>query len=93
MAKRADKMHWAESRDPDLEPWDDEEEEDVVTVLRLVKRPDGRSELVEMPLTRELYLNPRLEDKMTQGQVHGDVLVELKELLGWAGARPPQRDA
>ncbi len=48
---------------------------------RVVERPDGRLELVEMPLTRELYLNPRLEDKMTQGQVHGDVLAELKELL------------
>jgi len=81
MAKPADKMSWAESRDPELEPLDDEEEEDVVTLQRVVKRPDGRLELVEMPLTRELYLNPRLEDKMTQGQVHGDVLAELKELL------------
>src|SRR6476659_7825749 len=81
MAKPADKMSWAESRDPDLEPLDDEEEEGVVTLQRVVKRPDGRLELLEMPLTRELYLNPRLEDKMTQGQVHGDVLAELKELL------------
>ena len=81
MAKPANKMSWAESRDPDLEPLDDEEEEDVVTLQRVVKRPDGRLELLEMPLTRELYLNPRLEDKMTQGQVHGDVLAELKELL------------
>ncbi len=81
MAKPADKMSWGESRDPDLEPWDDAEEENVVMLQRVVERPDGRLELVEMPLTRELYLNPRLEDKMTQGQVHGDVLAELKELL------------
>jgi Uma2 family endonuclease len=81
MAKPADKMSWAERRDPDLAPLNDEEE-GVVTLQRVVERPDGRLELVEMPLTRELYLNPRLEDKMTRGQVHGDVLVELKELLG-----------
>ncbi len=79
MAKRADEMSWAES--PDRESWDDAEEENVVMLQRVVERPDGRLELVEMPLTRELYLNPRLEDKMTQGQVHGDVLAELKELL------------
>ncbi|MFY9826857.1 MAG: hypothetical protein WAM82_36215, partial [Thermoanaerobaculia bacterium] len=49
---------------------------------RWVERPGGGFELLEMPLTLELYLNPRLGDKMTQGELHGDLLVELKELLG-----------
>lgn len=49
---------------------------------RWVERPGGGFELVEMPLTLELYLNPRLGDKMTQGELHADLLAELKELLG-----------
>ncbi|HSS75252.1 MAG TPA: Uma2 family endonuclease [Thermoanaerobaculia bacterium] len=57
---------------------------------RWVERPGGGFEPVEMPLTLELYLNPRLEDKTTQGELHADLLAELKELLG--RYFKPQRD-
>jgi Uma2 family endonuclease len=49
---------------------------------RWVEHPGGGFELLEMPLTLELYLNPRLGDKLTQGELHADLMAELKELLG-----------
>jgi Uma2 family endonuclease len=73
-------MSWPEDSEPELELQDEEEGE--VMLQRWVERPGGGFELLEMPLTLELYLNPRLGDKMTQGELHGDLLVELKELLG-----------
>ena len=48
---------------------------------RWVEQPDGHFELVELPLTPELYLNPQLEDKMTQGKVHANLMRDLAELL------------
>lgn len=48
---------------------------------RWVEQPDGHFELIELPLTRELYLNPQLEDKMTQGKLHADLMRDLAELL------------
>ncbi|MFY9826932.1 MAG: Uma2 family endonuclease, partial [Thermoanaerobaculia bacterium] len=80
MAKPAHEMSWPEDSEPELELQD--EEDGVVMLQRWVERPGGGFELLEMPLTLELYLNPRLGDKMTQGELHGDLLVELKELLG-----------
>lgn len=81
MAKPAHEMSWLEDSDPELELRDDEKEGEVM-LQRWVERPGGGFELVEMPLTLELYLNPRLGDKMTQGELHADLLAELKELLG-----------
>lgn len=51
------------------------------TLLRWVERPDGELELVELPLTPELFLDPRLEDKWSQGQAHDDTACELRDLL------------
>src|SRR4029077_4441703 len=59
------------------------DDENGVTLLqRWVERPDGSLELVEIPLTPELFLDPQLEDKMVQGEYHADLMAELKELLG-----------
>lgn len=51
------------------------------TLLRWVERPDGELELVELPLTPELFLDPQLEDKWVQGQAHDDTACELRDLL------------
>ena len=51
------------------------------TLLRWVERPAGELELVELPLTPELFLNPRREDKWVQGQAHDDTACELRDLL------------
>ena len=66
--------------EPDHELADGEPSE--VTILqRWVERPDGRMELVELPLTPELFLDPQLEDTMVQGRPHGLVRRFLTELL------------
>lgn len=90
MAKPAWRMPWPEGDEPDFELEDDDQQEGAVVVQRVVKHRDGRLELVELPLTRERYLNPRYGDKLTQGELHADVLAELKELLG--RLFKPQRD-
>lgn len=43
---------------------------DVPVVQRCVARPDGRIELLELPLTRELFLDPQYGDKLVQGNPH-----------------------
>jgi Uma2 family endonuclease len=90
MAKPAWKMPWPEGDEPDFELEDDDQQEGSVVLQRWVEQPDGRFELVELPLTRERYLNPRIGDKFTQGELHADVMGELKELLG--RLFKPQRD-
>ncbi|HEV2854919.1 MAG TPA: Uma2 family endonuclease [Thermoanaerobaculia bacterium] len=57
------------ARKPSHEPeiLDDDE---VVHLQRWIERPDGSFELLERPLTPEDFLNPQLEDKMTQGRAH-----------------------
>lgn len=55
--------------------------EDPVVLQRWVEQPDGHFELVELPLTPELYLNPQLEDKIMQGKLHADMMRDLAELL------------
>ncbi|HEV7504416.1 MAG TPA: Uma2 family endonuclease [Thermoanaerobaculia bacterium] len=50
-------------------------------LLRYVERPDGRMELLETPLTREDYLNPRLGDKWVQGKPHGEAILDLFDRL------------
>jgi Uma2 family endonuclease len=57
------------------------DEEPGMTLERWVERPDGRMELVEMPLTPELFLNPQVGDHMTQGKRHGDTARQIADLL------------
>jgi Uma2 family endonuclease len=93
MAKPAWRMPWPEGDEPDepdFELEDDDQQEGAVVLQRWVEQPDGRFALVELPLTRELYLNPRIGDKLTQGELHGDVMADLKGLLG--RHFKPQRD-
>lgn len=52
-----------------------------MTLERWVERPDGRMELVSMPLTPELFLNPQVGDHMTQGKRHGDTARQIADLL------------
>ncbi|MEO6193999.1 MAG: Uma2 family endonuclease [Thermoanaerobaculia bacterium] len=67
---------------PPEESEEPEDDENGVTLLqRWVERPGGRLELVEIPLTPELFLDPQLEDKMVQGEFHASLMAELKELL------------
>jgi Uma2 family endonuclease len=70
---------WKTPRDES--DWPDDEN-GVTLLQRWVERPDGSSELVEIPLTPELFLDPQLEDKMVQGEFHADLMAEFKELLG-----------
>jgi Uma2 family endonuclease len=87
MAEPAWKTPRGKSEEPDLGILENEEPdlellgEDVILLERWVERPDGRMELLHKPLTREDYLNPLFGDKWLQGQAHGDLLVELTELL------------
>ena len=71
---------------PVEEPWspgsaDSEETAKGSTLLRWIERPGGELELVELPLTPELFLDPQLEDKWVQGQAHDDTACELRDLL------------
>jgi Uma2 family endonuclease len=59
-----------------------DDEPSTVTILqRWVERPDGSMELLELPLTPELFLNPELEDTMVQGRTHGLVRAYFTEML------------
>lgn len=58
------------------------DEEPGITLQRWVEGPGGRMELVEVPLTPELFLNPQVGDKMTQGKRHGDTVHQIFDLLG-----------
>ncbi|HEX3126150.1 MAG TPA: Uma2 family endonuclease [Thermoanaerobaculia bacterium] len=57
------------------------DEEPGITLQRWVERPGGRMELVEMPLTPELFLNPQVGDHMSQGKRHGDTARQIADLL------------
>ncbi|MDA4744972.1 hypothetical protein, partial [Enterobacter hormaechei] len=48
---------------------------------RWIERPDGRMELIELPLTPELFLDPQFEDSMVQGGLHAFVRRNLADLL------------
>src|SRR6187549_120406 len=56
------------------------DEEPGITLQRWVEGPGGRMELVEMPLTPELFLNPQVGDKMTQGKRHGETVHQIADL-------------
>jgi Uma2 family endonuclease len=58
-----------------------EEAEELSVLQRWIELPDGRLELLELPLTPELFLDPELDDKMVQGELHDDTSVEIKNLL------------
>jgi Uma2 family endonuclease len=58
-----------------------DDEEPGITLQRWVERPGGRIELVEMPLTPELFLNPQVGDHMTQGTRHGNTARQIADLL------------
>jgi len=51
------------------------------SLLRWVKRPDGRRELLDLPLTRELFLDPQLGDSMVQGDWHDITAGEIAGIL------------
>jgi len=65
--------------EPDL--LDELDEEPGILLDRWVERPGGRMELVSMPLTPELFLNPQVGDKMTQGKRHFDTTRQIAERL------------
>lgn len=62
-------------------PLDEDEEDCGGIIQRLVERPDGSFEFVDLPLTPERFLNPGLEDRMVQGGPHSKTLFRLQELL------------
>jgi Uma2 family endonuclease len=80
MAEPARKTSRGESRELDSGLPDDELS-DIVLLQRWVERPDGRMELLEIPLTPEDFLNPRYGDKWLQGREHSELTLELFELL------------
>ncbi|HEX3125937.1 MAG TPA: Uma2 family endonuclease [Thermoanaerobaculia bacterium] len=57
------------------------DEEPGITLERWVEGPDGRMRLVVMPLTPELFLNPEVGDKMTQGTTHSDTARRIADRL------------
>lgn len=70
-------------RPPQVED-DDFEPEDASSggfVHRWVEGPDGTSELLELPLTPEYFLDPQVGDQMVQGLLHGTVVRKLAELV------------
>lgn len=58
-----------------------EDGEPGITLQRWVQRPGGKMELVELPLTPELFLNPQLGDKWMQGKRHYKAAHELFGIL------------
>jgi Uma2 family endonuclease len=79
MAEPARKPQLRESTTPARR--DDEDELSGSTVLRVLRRPNGRSEIVELPLTREIFLNPQKGDKFIQGDLHSQTAISLWERL------------
>lgn len=62
---------------PQKDAGPDDETSGTATFLRWVERPDGRLELLELPLTPEVFLDPQLEDQMTQGERHSKTTRDL----------------
>jgi Uma2 family endonuclease len=53
------------------------DEEPGMTLERWVERPGGRMELVVMPLTPELFLNPEFGDHISNGKRHTDTARQI----------------
>jgi Uma2 family endonuclease len=68
-----------ERPDNDSGPWLD----------RWVVLPDGSCDLLELPLTRELFLDPQIGDQMVQGSFHGEALRMLCDLIERSLASEP----
>ena len=79
MAEPARKTLTGKQWAPERETLEDSFEEP--TLLRWVKGPEGRMELLELPLTRELFLDPQLGDTMTQGEWHDITAHEITGIL------------
>jgi Uma2 family endonuclease len=75
MGEPAWKLPPAESDEPD------DDSTGAVLVQRWVERADGGFELLEWPPTVEDYLDPQLEDKLTQGRPHSELCHLLFEVL------------
>jgi hypothetical protein len=56
-------------------------DDEPALLQRWVERPDGRLELLEIPLTPEDFLDPQLEDSMVQGRPHSLARHDLVGLL------------
>src|SRR5690349_3427389 len=54
---------------------------DAPVLQRWVERPDGCMEVLELPLTRELFLDPQYGDKLVQGNPHVSTVNSLYERL------------
>lgn len=63
------------ARKPDPAPYEPS------VLLRHVRRPDGSVELLELPLTRELFLDPKIGDKMVQGFPHVRTVLHIFGLV------------
>jgi Uma2 family endonuclease len=79
MGEPARKLPVGESRTGHRVP--DGEPSGINVLQRWVERADGRMELLELPLTPELFLDPQLGDKMVQGFPHVRVIFSLYELI------------
>lgn len=80
MAEPARKTPTRESRTPGHEA-SDEKPSGIPVLQRWVERAGGCMELLELPLTPELFLDPQLEDKMVQGSIHSRTVYMLQERL------------
>lgn len=58
-----------------------EDEEPGLTLLRWVEDPGGKLRQVEIPLTPEIFLNPRVTDQIMYGERHSRVGREIANLL------------
>lgn len=65
-------------------PWDHEletEESSTTFLQRWVLRPNGHLEMEEIPVTRELFLDPPLEGKILQGELHNRTTRKLDAMI------------
>jgi Uma2 family endonuclease len=79
MAEPAWKTPTGEPWAPDREVSEDTEERSVLQ--RWIETPERRLELLELPLTPELFLDPQLDDIMSQGEWHATTALEISVLL------------
>lgn len=61
--------------------WDEEEPPGLPRLHRWVERPDGGMELLDVPVTPELFLYQEQGDKIVQREIHGFVCSDLYRLL------------
>jgi Uma2 family endonuclease len=76
MAEPVRKLPISEHRE-----WDDEEAPDFPRLVRVVERAAGEVEILDVPLTPELFLYQEMEDKIVQRPIHAIVCTDLFGLL------------